>query len=44
MSQIEELKRYTFSEGKSKGTEAADIKTGSGFSFTILPGRGMDIA
>jgi len=44
MSQIAGLKRYAFIEGKAKGIEAIDIKTGSGLSFTVLPGRGMDIA
>jgi len=44
MSQVAGLKRYSFTEGKAKGIEAIDVKTGSGLSFTVLPGRGMDIA
>lgn len=44
MSQIAGLKRYVFTEGKAKGIDAIDVKTGSGLSFTVLPGRGMDIA
>jgi hypothetical protein len=44
MSQVSGLKRYTLTEGKAKGIEAVDVKTGSGLSFTVLPGRGMDIA
>jgi len=44
MSQIAGLKRYSFIEGKAKGIEAVDVKTGSGLFFTVLPGRGMDIA
>ena len=44
MSQIAGLKRYTLTEGKAKGIDAVDVKTGSGLSFTVLPGRGMDIA
>lgn len=44
ISQIAGVKRYEFSEGKAKGVEAVDIKTGSGLEFTVLPGRGMDIA
>ena len=44
LSQIAGLKRYTFSEGKAQGVEAVDVKTGSGLSFTVLPGRGMDLA
>lgn len=30
-------------DGKAEGVKAARIDTGSGLSFTILPGRGMDI-
>jgi hypothetical protein len=44
ISQIAGLKRYSFTEGKAKGIDAVDVKTGSGLSFTVLPGRGMDIA
>jgi len=44
VSQIAGLKRYEFSEGKAKGVEAVDVRTGSGLEFTVLPGRGMDIA
>jgi len=44
MSQVAGLKRYLFSEGKAKGIEAIDVRTGSGLSFTVLPGRGMDVA
>jgi hypothetical protein len=44
MSQIAGLKRYAFSDGKARGVEAVDVKTGAGLSFTVLPGRGMDIA
>ncbi|MBO9573593.1 MAG: DUF4432 family protein, partial [Chitinophagaceae bacterium] len=44
ISQIAGLKRYAFTEGKAKGVEAVDVKTGSGLNFTILPGRGMDLA
>ena len=44
MSQLAGLKRYAFTEGKAKGIEAVDVKTGSGLHFTVLPGRGMDLA
>ncbi|MCL5674703.1 MAG: aldose 1-epimerase family protein [Candidatus Omnitrophica bacterium] len=44
MFQIAGIKRYTFSEGNEKGVNAIDVKTGSGFSFTVLPDRGMDIS
>lgn len=44
MSQVAGIKRYKLSGGRADGVDAADIKTGSGFQFTVLPGRGMDIA
>lgn len=44
LSQLAGVKRYELSDGKAKGIEAVDFRTGSGFSFTVLPGRGMDIA
>lgn len=44
MSQIAGAKRYELMDGPAKGVEAIDIKTGSGLEFTVLPGRGMDIA
>jgi len=44
MSQLAGAKRYEFIDGKAKGVEAVDIRTGTGFEYTVLPGRGMDIA
>jgi hypothetical protein len=44
ISQLAGVKRYEFIDGKAKGIEAVDFKTGTGFNFTVLPGRGMDIA
>lgn len=44
ISQLGGLKRYEFAEGRAKGVEAVDVVTGSGFDFTVLPGRGMDLA
>ena len=44
ISQLAGTKRYVLASGKAHGVEAVDIKTGSGFTFTVLPGRGMDIA
>lgn len=37
-------RRYELTDGKAKGIEAVDIKSGAGLEFTVLPGRGMDIA
>lgn len=44
MSQICGLNHYEFADGKGKGVEAVEVRTGSGLEFTVLPGRGMDIA
>ncbi len=44
MSQIAGIKQYELTSGKAKGVSAIDVKTGSGFQFTVLPDRGMDIA
>lgn len=44
LSQLSGVKRYQLVDGKAKGVEAVDFKTGTGFNFTVLPGRGMDIA
>ena len=44
ISQIAGIRRYTLSDGMASGVEAADIRTGAGLNFTVLPGRGMDIA
>jgi hypothetical protein len=30
-------------DGKADGVRAVEVATGSGFTFTVLPGRGMDI-
>lgn len=44
ISQLAGVKRYELLDGKAKGIEAVDFRTGTGFNFTVLPGRGMDIA
>lgn len=44
LSQIAGVKRYTLFEGRAAGVDAVDVETGAGLSFTVLPGRGMDIA
>ncbi len=43
MSQIAGLKRYAFREGGAAGVEAVDVRNGL-LEFTVLPGKGMDIA
>ena len=44
MSQLGGLKKYRLSNGRGDGVEAVDVRTGAGLSYTVLPGRGMDIA
>lgn len=44
ISQLAGIRHYQFADGKAKGVEAAEVHTGGGLTFTVLPGRGMDIA
>lgn len=44
ISQLAGIRRYEFVEGRAKGVEACEVNNGSGLLFTVLPGRGMDIA
>lgn len=43
ISQIAGAKRYFLADGRGFGTECVDVRTGSGFEYTVMPGRGMDI-
>jgi hypothetical protein len=43
ISQLGGARPVTLAEGPEAGVAAADVRTGSGFAFTVLPGRGMDI-
>ncbi len=44
LSQIAGASRFTYGEGKAKGAEAIEVKTGSGLRFVILLDKGMNIA
>ncbi len=44
MSQLARLQRSTLREGRAEGVDTVEITTGSGFQFTVLPGRGLDIS
>jgi len=44
ISQVAGVKSYQLSNGNEKGVDAVDFRTGTGFNFTVLPGRGMDIS
>jgi len=44
MSQIAGAKVHELADGPARGVRAVDVYTGSGFRFTVLPDRGLDIA
>ena len=44
MSQIAGARSCVLTSGAARGVEAVDVKTGTGFEFTVLPGRALDIA
>ena len=44
MGQLAGLKKYRLEDGRADGVQAVDVRTGSGLEYTVLPGRGMDIA
>lgn len=44
ISQVAGVQRHELSGGRSGGVEAIEFRTGSGFMFSVLPGRGMDIS
>ena len=43
IEQIFGLTKFTYSEGKAKGTDAVEVRTGGGLRYIVLPDRGMDI-
>jgi hypothetical protein len=43
ISQIAGIRLFEYSDGRMRGMRAADVWTGSGFRFTVLLDRGMDI-
>lgn len=43
ISQIAGAKRYYLADGRGAGIECVDVRTGTGFVYTVMPGRGMDI-
>lgn len=44
ISQVGGLRSYELNSGPQRGLRAVDVRTGTGFEFTVLPGRGMDIS
>lgn len=43
VSQVGGARLVSFAEGPEAGVLAAEVRTGSGFNFSVLPGRGMDL-
>jgi hypothetical protein len=43
ISQLGGARLVTLSEGPEAGVQVAEVRTGSGLTFSVLPGRGMDI-
>jgi hypothetical protein len=41
--QLAGARASVLADGKADGVRAIDVATGTGFTFTVLPGRGMDI-
>ncbi|MFQ6130682.1 MAG: aldose 1-epimerase family protein [Armatimonadota bacterium] len=44
VEQVAGVRRLTLAEGSEAGVEAIEFRTGTGLSFMVLPGRGMDIS
>jgi len=44
MTQIAGARSFEFNDGPARGVRAIEVYTGSGFRFTIVPDRGMDIS
>lgn len=44
ISQVAGAKQCELTTGKAKGVSIIEVKTGTGFEFTVLPDRGMDIS
>ena len=44
MSQVCGVRPVTLADGPEAGVRAADFRTGTGFSFTVLIDRGMDVS
>ncbi|MFB3160167.1 aldose 1-epimerase family protein [Neobacillus sp. 179-J 1A1 HS] len=44
IEQIAGIQRFTMSEGSEAGLETFRVRTGSGLSYWVTPGKGMDIS
>ena len=43
LEQLFGLTKFTYAEGKAKGMDAVEVRTGSGLRYIVLPDRGMDL-
>ena len=43
VSQLGGARPIVYAEGPEAGVQAVEVRTGGGLSFTVLPGRGMDL-
>lgn len=43
IEQIADVRRSTLTEGRSKAVDVFDFTTGTGFAFTVVPDRAMDV-
>jgi len=43
VSQLGGARPVLYTEGPEAGVQAVEVRTGGGLSFTVLPGRGMDL-
>src|ERR1700751_4242819 len=43
ISQLGGARLVTLSDGPEAGVQVAEVRTGSGLNFSVLPGRGMDL-
>src|SRR5437762_13055163 len=43
VSQLGGARPVRLEDGPEDGVAAVEVRTGSGFAFTVLPGRGMDL-
>ncbi len=41
--QIAGVRSFSYNDGKASGVRGLSVNTGSGVTFTVLPGRGMDV-
>lgn len=44
VQQIARITPYELTDGKERGVRCLDFRTGSGFNFSVVPGRGLDIS